>query len=214
WEIVPVLHLRIIGDDLWDRVKARQESLAFIVRRNSNGIALNRAHRTKYLLSGLIRCGTCGSAYVGQGNSRFACSRHRRGGPCDNSGWIDGHALELRVLAGIKEKLLAPELVAAFIEEFERELASARNGARKAASGLRAQLQNCERQIANVTAVIADGRSNPALLKRLDQLESEQAGLQLELSRFPSPSAAEVIHLPTSGEIYRQKVQALESALE
>jgi site-specific DNA recombinase len=104
------------------------------------------------------------------------------GDPCENAGWIDGQAIEARVLAGLKEKLLAPSLVAAFVEEFERELKVAQRQAAGTAKELRAQLHACERQIANIVDVVTEGRSNPALLKRLDQLEAELAGLKGQLA--------------------------------
>jgi site-specific DNA recombinase len=211
WEIAEVPHLRIVADELWQRVKARQEALAFTVRRNADGVALNRAHRQKYRLSGLLRCGVCDAPYVAQGHDRFACSRHRRGGACENAGWIDGQAIEARVLAGLKEKLLEPSLVAAFVEEFEREFKAAQRQAAGTARELRARLQACERQIGNIIAVVTEGRSNPALLKRLDQLEAEQAGFKKELSAIP---IREVVRLPAGAEIYRRKVGALETALQ
>jgi site-specific DNA recombinase len=184
------------------------------MRRDTRGIALNRAHRQKYLLSGLLRCGVCDAPYVAQGHGRFACSRHRRGGACENAGWIDGQAIEARVLAGLKEKLLAPSLVAAFVEEFEREFKVAQRQAAVTARELRAQLQACERQIANIVNVVTEGRSNPALLKRLDQLEAELASLKGQLAAVPAQATAEIVRLPAGAEIYRRKVETLEIALQ
>ena len=214
WEIAEVPHLRIVTDELWQRVKARQEALAFTVARDKDGVALNRAHRQKYLLSGLLRCGVCDAPYVAQGHGRFACSRHRRGGACENAGWIDGQAIEARVLAGLKEKLLAPNLVATFIEEFELELKLAQRQAAGTTRELRTRIQACERQIANVVAVVSDGRSNPALLKRLDQLEAELVDLKGKLSTLPTQAVGEVVRLPVGAEIYRRKVESLETALQ
>ena len=184
------------------------------MRRDAKGVALNRAHRQKYLLSGLLRCGVCDATYVAQGQGQFACSRHRRGGPCENAGWIDGRAIEARVLAGLKEKLLAPSLVAAFVEEFERELKAAQRQAEGTARELRAQLQACEGQIANIVNVVTEGRSNPALLKRLDQLEAELASLKGQLAAVPAQATGVVVRLPAGAEIYRRKVETLETALQ
>jgi site-specific DNA recombinase len=214
WEIVEVPHLRIVAEELWKRVKVRQEALAFTVRRDAEGVALNRAHRQKYLLSGLLRCGVCDAPYVAQGHGRFACSRHRRGGACENASWIDGQAIEARVLAGLKEKLLEPSLVATFVEEFERELKVAQRQAAGTTRELRARLGVSERQIANIVTVVAEGRSNPALLKRLDQLEAELADLKGQLAAVPAQGASKVVRLPAGAEIYRRKVETLEVALQ
>lgn len=60
WEREPVPELRIVSDELWDAVKQQQADCSFEMGRNEGGQALNRAHRNKFLLSGLLKCGLCG----------------------------------------------------------------------------------------------------------------------------------------------------------
>ena len=210
WEVVEVPQLRIVDDALWQRIKARQEQLSFKMGRDNDGNALNRAHRTKYLLSGLMLCGGCGAPYVAQGQGRFACSRHRRGGRCGNAAWIDVSEIEARVLAGLKEKLLAPELVAVFIAELEREIAEQHRRASTCAKEHRARLLACIRQIDNIVTAVAGGRSSPALLAKLSTLEAEKARLENEAIAEALP----IVRLPVAGSaIYRRKVETLEAAL-
>jgi hypothetical protein len=155
-------------------------------------------------------CGSCGASYVAQGHGRFACSRHRRGGQCGNAAWIDASEIEARVLAGLKEKLLAPELVAVFIAELEREIAEQHRRASARAKEHRSRLQACIRQIDNIVAAVAGGRSSPALLAKLSTLEAEKARLENEAVGEASP----ILRLPVAGSaIYRRKVEALEAAL-
>jgi hypothetical protein len=59
------------------------------------------------------------------------------------------------VLAELKEKLLAPKLVAVFVEVFERELAEETRRAARACRELRTRLQACERQIGHILTVVA-----------------------------------------------------------
>ena len=63
WEIVEVPDLRIGDNDLWERVKARQQEVRIEIGRNQLGNALNRAHRRRSLLSGLLVCGYCGGGF-------------------------------------------------------------------------------------------------------------------------------------------------------
>jgi hypothetical protein len=51
-EIAEVPHLRIVDDALWARVKARQSVVRIEMGRDSDGNALNHAHRRQFLLSG------------------------------------------------------------------------------------------------------------------------------------------------------------------
>jgi site-specific DNA recombinase len=67
WERVKAPELRIVDDDLWFSAKTRQQSLrqamgkALLPRNNgrANRNHLNEAHRPRFLLSGLLRCGCC-----------------------------------------------------------------------------------------------------------------------------------------------------------
>ena len=82
WITQKMPHLRIVNDELWQRVKTRQAD----VRRKSTKIreALHRAARTgrepKYLLSGLLKCGICGANFVIGDKRHYVCSSHTNGG--------------------------------------------------------------------------------------------------------------------------------------
>ena len=84
WEIVPVPELRIVSDELWDAVKARQVEVRIVMSRDADGNALNRAHRRKYLLSGLLECGVCGGGYTIIDAANYGCATHRSKGTCSN----------------------------------------------------------------------------------------------------------------------------------
>ncbi|WP_276326097.1 zinc ribbon domain-containing protein [Palleronia marisminoris] len=78
--------------------------------------------RPAYLLSGLLECGCCGAGYIKISATRYGCSAARNRGTCDNRRSIARTDLEARVLHGLKEKLMHPELVREFIAEFHREM--------------------------------------------------------------------------------------------
>jgi hypothetical protein len=64
WEEIDVPELRIVDQELWNAVKARQEAVQFDIGKDPSGQPLNRAHRRKFLLSGLVSCGCCGGGYT------------------------------------------------------------------------------------------------------------------------------------------------------
>ncbi|WP_406721540.1 recombinase zinc beta ribbon domain-containing protein [Thioclava litoralis] len=122
WVIKEVEHLRIIEDDLWRRVKARQDT----IREEMNHTAqddtpLRRdfARQPKFLLSGLIKCGCCSGNYILINRTRYGCSVSLNKGlaVCDNRATIRREDLEARVLGGLKDRLMHPELIALFVEE-------------------------------------------------------------------------------------------------
>lgn len=54
WEVTDAPELRIVDDKLWDRVKRQQKAVRTKMARTADGNALNRAHRKRHILSGLI----------------------------------------------------------------------------------------------------------------------------------------------------------------
>jgi len=111
WEIVEVPELRVIEDGLWNAAKLRQRDVSFEIRRDDSGNALNRAHRRKFLLSGLLKCGCCGGGFTIVAQDRYGCATRRAKGTCDNGATVSRQEIEARVLEGLKERLMAPELV-------------------------------------------------------------------------------------------------------
>ncbi len=70
--------------------------------KDNAGNAVNRAHRSKFLLSGLLKCGSCGAGYAVVAKDRYGCATCRSEGTCSNSISITRQIVEARVLAGLK----------------------------------------------------------------------------------------------------------------
>jgi len=164
WERVEVPDLRIIDQALRDRVRPRQGATKFTMTRNEAGLALNRAHRRQFLLSGL------------------------------------------------KDRLLAPELVERFTRELAEELAAAGREAAGARERLKAELAGVERRLQGVLGAIEDGAWNETLRTRLNELEARQETLKAELEAAGAPAPVIQLH-PNAAAIYRDQVARLEEAL-
>jgi hypothetical protein len=211
WEVAAVPHLRIIDDALWQRVKARQGEVRFEIGRDDAGNALNRAHRRRFLLSGLVVCGCCGGAYTIIGPDRYGCATRRSKGTCDNALLIDREELEERILGGLRAKLMIPELVATFIEEFNAELSRLAATAAGKDAAARNTLAVVERKIARIVKAIEDGAYNATLKARLAALEKEKIAAEHALA---AAGTAPVVRLhPSLPALYRSKVEKLVEAL-
>jgi DNA invertase Pin-like site-specific DNA recombinase len=210
WEVVNVPELRIIDDDLWEAVKLHQRELSFEIRRDERGNALNRVHRRKFLLSGLLKCGCCGGGFSIVAQARYGCATHRSKGTCDNSMTVSRQEIEARVFAGLKEKLLAPDLVREFIRMFQEEMNRANAEREQQFTADRQQLDSIRRKIAGIVSAIEEGSYSRALGDRLADLEKHQELLDARLSEAP-PSTVR-LH-PRVAEVYAEKVQRPEHAL-
>jgi hypothetical protein len=114
--------LRLIDDELWDAVKARQKEATHTISRDDAGIALNRVHRRQFLPSGLLTCGICGGGYTTVGKDRYGCATRRIKGTCNNERTIKRQEIEARVFDGLKQPLVTPDLVETFVSAFHEEI--------------------------------------------------------------------------------------------
>ena len=115
--------LRIVSDELWAAVKARQSAI-----RESPGVSKARAthfwerRRAQYLVTGLVHCGTCGSRMASVGRDYLACSAARGQGTCDNRASVRRGPLEELILSGLQQRLMAPDAVEQFVADFHEEV--------------------------------------------------------------------------------------------
>ena len=147
------------------------------------------------------------------GKDRYGCSTYRSKGTCGNDRTITRLEIEERVLAGLKERLLAPELVGEFIAEVTRLTnAQAREGAQRRAV-LEQEIGRVERSIAGLLKAIEDGLYTPAMKDKMQALERRRTELLGEVEQAPAPSTGVVQLMPNLAEVYARKVAALEEAL-
>jgi len=212
WEVVAVPELRILDDEVWDQVKSRQQAARFEIAQDESGNPLNRVHRRQFLLSGLLECGCCGGGYTIIAKHRYGCATRRGKGTCENNRTIDRRRIETRVLGGIKEGLLAPELVADFVRGYAEELAAAEREAGRQRTRAEAELADVDRRLAGVLSAIEAGAFSETLRARLDELEGRKAELKATLSAATEAAPPARLH-PASAELYRSRVAELEAAL-
>ena len=204
---------RIVPQDLWERVKARQAS----VRRNTRPDAKGdkpfwEKQRPRYLVSGLAKCGACGGSYVKISKNLFGCAAARDRGTCDNRLNIRIEVLERTILDGLRERLMAPELFKEFCTEFHRELNRLRSEGNAELEAQRVELVRIERRTRKLVELITeDDAPVKALKAELRTLEARQGELEKALAITTAP--APLIH-PNLAEVYRQKVAALHEALD
>ena len=219
WERSEVPHLRIIDDALWERVKTRQgkirakQSQPIGVGIESSDNPLNRTHRSRYLLSGLLRCGCCGGDFAIVSKNRFSCSTRKRKGTCDNALTISRHEIEARVLVGLKDRLMAPELVSEFVEGYQEAIREEQEKAKAAHAQIERRKTEIDRKIGGIFKAIEDGLYEPSMKDRLAELKEQREAIDHEFL-IPPPTRMDVLLHPRAAEIYGRWVERLEQSLE
>ena len=211
WLVTEVAELRIIDDALWQQVQARLGSI-----RESPRVAKARAaefwkhRRAQHLLTGLAHCGVCGGPLAAVGKDYLTCAAAHRQGTCSNKRSLRRPVLEALIVDGLKDRLMAPELVKEFIAEFHREV-NRFSRDREVDLGLqRRELEEVNRKLAGLIEAIAEGLRASGLQAKLDELESRKTALEAKLAAAPPPAPR--LH-PNLAEVYRRKVADLQTAL-
>ena len=210
-----VPHLRIIGQELWDGVKARQGALSL---KQADATQAGKPvpgfwdrRRPRTLFSGLMKCGCCGGGFIKISQHYFGCASARNKGTCQNLAAIKRDVLEETVLSGLQHHLMDPALVDIFCEEYTRHLNRLRMDATAAQEGRRSELAKIKREQERIVDAICGGVSAASVKDRMAELEARRLELEALLENSPAPSPV-LIH-PKMGERYRQEVARLRQAL-
>lgn len=177
--------------------------------RQKNG-GLNATHRPRTLLSGLVFCGCCGDSYARRGQDRFTCTNHMLGKGCDNARTVPGKELETRVLAGLRERLMTPEMITEAMSAYAQETNRLNRERSSTAETTRRDLAETSKAITEIVRVIEQGGWHRALSDRLTELETRQDSLTARLSDIPEDVPD--LH-PGIAETYRRRIERLTETL-
>jgi site-specific DNA recombinase len=92
------------------------------------------------------------------------------------------------VLTGLKDRLLAPELVAQFVAAFRQEAERRAKLARAGFATTKQKLAGVERRIAGIVKAIEDGMYNSSMKARMTALEAERDALVAERDAGAPPT--------------------------
>lgn len=186
WERKAAPDLRIVEDDLWNRVKNRQGEVRTEMARDEKGNALNRVHRKRHLLSGVIHCAECSSPFAMVDSFRYACPTHRSKGTCKNDIKIRRTEIEGYVVEILHAHLADQKVIDRIADDFAKTAANWKDPTAADLALARKTLKDTERKIDNITQVIAEGTRSPALLAKLEKLEANKTDLENEIAALVS----------------------------
>jgi site-specific DNA recombinase len=210
WVRVPVDHLRIVPESLWQAVQARlAEAAAAPPWTLSHG-------RRKGLFSGLVRCSCCGGGYITFGAGRLRCASRLERGPeaCTNARTLSRAQLERRVLQGLQARLLRPERVAAYVRAYHAAWQARRAQDADRRAPLERRAAELARSSQRLADAIARGISTPELEAKVMAEQLERRRLQAELAMIEADAPPPVELHPRAAELYAQRIGELQQLLE
>ncbi|ARS72850.1 recombinase family protein [Sinorhizobium meliloti] len=211
WVVQDVPELRVIDQNLWDAVKARQAQLALEPgARPGDNMSLNDRRRPKHLFTGLVKCGCCGGGYSMISKDILGCTNSRTKGTCDNRLNIRRDTLEATVLNGLDKHLMEPDLFKEFCDEFTREVNKARMEARASLESAEVEIKRIDRELDTLLDLILKGGAADRINDKMVGLEKRKRELSsmLETTEAPPP----LLH-PNLAKYYHEEIAALHDQL-
>ena len=171
WRVQEVPELRIVSDELWARVQDRLNRIKAIYA-ESGRKPVNRGSSSQYLLSGFLRCGSCGANLIivsgGGKGARYGCPQHWNRKTCTNKVTIRHGDIERTLLWELQTAVLTPEvadyIVGKLMNAEQRQNAAAAHKRRE---------EELRAEIARITAAIAAMGHSEALISNLRSREAE-----------------------------------------
>lgn len=202
WVVKVDAHEPIIDRDLFERVQAM---------RTSKITTIGRTFHRPYLLTGLLRCANCGYRMIGQptmGNGHrylsYTCSGYLRiGKSVCRSVHVLSEPFEQQILDAIRAHVSSGDWKGMVRETLEGVVKEEFGiGAEDRADGLERQLDEVNRQIANMIEVIKNsGRLSEAMNKELADLEAQRNSVREKLA-----DARRSLHQRLGAEVLADKV--------
>jgi site-specific DNA recombinase len=184
WVRVEVPELRIISDELWERVQeVNRQMKDKIYGRRLGGFNRTPQSRT-YIFSGVLYCGVCGGKFAviigGEASKvRYGCKNHRFRDTCTNKMTILWKRLEPQLISAIAKNLLDPRLEQQLICDFSKQLKARIELEERLASEavstspkLQAERSELEKQANHLVDAIAQHGCSSFLSAELARVES------------------------------------------
>jgi len=197
-------HLRIVSAELF---KAAQE-----VKAARANVSYHMRKRAKRLLSGLLRCGSCGggmSAASTSQRTRIVCTRMRESDSCENRRYYYLDEIERRVIAGLRAHLGTREAVTYFVCVYNAERKEAFTSAKAHTVDAQRKLAAAERDLrraidAMVRGTISEAEGDQVIPELRRQRDKLAAGLEA----IAKPPRLVELH-PPSVDAYLEAIDKL-----
>lgn len=224
WITTEMPDLRIVSEQLWAKVKARQErqrsGLGVKVREGLTRSGQAKAQKGfRYLLSGLLKCDECGGNFVVCSSTSYGCTSNLNGGKsaCANGHRLPRKRTEKYILGLVRNELLTPDACDLFATEVEAALKSRSRESQNLVKRARKDAASAQAEIDSIMNAIRAGvitnTTRQALEAAETRLEEAQASLDEALTVDETAVKGMVAALPRAIGKYRKALDRIEDTL-
>ena len=205
WHVHEAPELRIVSDELWERVHARRAEVreGFHLRDSQPLVrGKNAALYSRHLFSGLLRCGVCEGAITvvagGCGKPRYGCSLAWRGGRmgCSNRITIQACVVDRILLERLREEIQRPEMVTYLANAVTAALNTMMDERPKRREELAAARVNAQTKLSHLVVAVEGGGGTPVIYDAIRAREREMVAVEAELTALNEPLDAKLAVIP------------------
>ena len=182
WVRVEMPEQRIVPEKLWLAVQQRLAEVNRIwgAQGRSGGLMNARAASSRYIFSGLLKCGVCGhnlTLVSGTGkkrrSGRYGCPFHTARGTCKNSRLVSRRVLEKELLAKLQRDVLSDAAIHYVLDNVGQELGRRFAALDSEMDGMSRRKKALESELKNLTKAVADGMDSSAIRSAISEREAE-----------------------------------------
>ncbi len=176
----------------WIQIKAPSildedtfQTIQGLLKRNTK---LNRAKNSPYLLSGLIRCGDCGSTYSGEtshGRKFYRCNNRHKTFPLPkecNAKMISAEKMENFIWNTVSKAMKNPKLLNSYISELADKVADSERLLKEERAELLKEKEKLDSKKSKVLDLYTDeGMDKGNLLKKMGEYDKLSEGIDQKL---------------------------------
>lgn len=220
WIVREEPELRIVPQDLWDRVQARRAKVREAYEKDKSGRGFSRKQRgaardfPTSLFAGSLVCGDCGGSVHlvgGKGGGYFGCGRATRKA-CGNRLTVPRARVERMLLQPIKEFLVKPERVREILEVTIAEIRRQYTATPEKIEMTERELDAERRKLENFLKFVAEGKAPSSL--RHAMVDAERKIAELEHECVSLRTSAERVLKPPPLAWIKEKLEAFRELLE
>jgi site-specific DNA recombinase len=185
-EWLPVIlpaELRVVPRDLWQRVQQQLSKNITFSPRNS---------KHSYLLKGLVRCGGCGAAYVGDpchGKYYYRCNNR-----CQRMPTVKEKSLDETVWGAVKEAVLNPDTILDQVNKLQVRNTEDETISNREVETIKRDLERIRKEESRLLEAYRIGIISPSQLgQELEQFRQRQSALEVRAVGLQNSNKASTV---------------------
>jgi site-specific DNA recombinase len=198
WLTISMPELQIVSEAEWKAAHSRLNATRAVYLRGTGGALWGRPASTldsKYLLTGLVKCGHCGGSVYVKSSSRkgtralfYGCMTHHLRGrsACSNNLLTPMDRANEEVLAVIERDVLNPEVTKTVVRKVLDKFRAAEQGWMERRQTLRKQIAGTNLELSRLVSAISSGGDIPALVEAARLCTDRVTALSQDLAEVDS----------------------------